>query len=239
MKAHLWQDGLVDSFQFVSNLVSSLAWPATGLGLVIYLRTEVRGVAQALVKRIEDLKKLSAGAVSAEFEKAASEVAQKSDAIAEAVQQQAAPATETEKRPAEPALALERQDREERREQKVERLLEQDPRAVVLLEFIEIESSLTELFSARYGSRTPRTGFSKMLNQLVRDGVLDADVAGVLKDLAALRNELSHEPEATVTEEAARSYAEAASVAQKLLGIALLREGNRARSVSPSGRREG
>jgi hypothetical protein len=216
----------MDWLQFASDLTASLVWPAVVIGLVVYLRGEVRSVAQALVRRMGDLKKLSAGAVSAEFEKAASEVAQRTDAIADVVGKGELPVSETHDESKEIAVSpiQQEQESEERRRDKIDRLLEQDARAVVLLEFIEVESALTELYNLRYGSTSPKSGFNKMVNQLVRDGTLDADVAGVLKDLAGLRNEISHEPDTTVTEEAARRYAEAASTALRLLSIAQARE---------------
>jgi hypothetical protein len=63
-----------------------------------------------------------------------------------------------------------------------------------------------------------------LVGQLVRDKVLDPDVAGVLRELAALRNELSHEPDATVTEEAARNYADAAASVVQFFRAARLAE---------------
>jgi hypothetical protein len=197
----------VGSFQFASSLVASLAWPVVVLVVVVYLRGEVKSVAQALAARVQDLKKLSAGAVSAEFEKGASDVARRSDAIAASDANLGA------------GLDMSQQVEAEldKRQEKIDRLIEQDPRAVVLLEFIEVESALGYLYETRFPDRQ-KTGFIKMVNELVKVGVLPANLAGVLRELAALRNELSHRPDTTVTEEAARNYAEAASQATFVMG---------------------
>lgn len=199
------------ALEFTSKLIASLVWPLVAVGVMWFLRNEVKDLAGALVKRMKDLKKLSAGAVSAEFDRGATQVAEKTDAIAESVEE-SAPSTRAEL----PEL-VEGTDAHDQ-QAKLDRLLEQDPRAVVLLEFIEVESALTKMYEAKYGRDSRRTtGFIRMTNLLVRDGALDPALGEALKDLAALRNQLSHQPEMTVSASSARNFAEAASTSAELL----------------------
>ncbi|CQD22334.1 hypothetical protein BN000_05572 [Mycobacterium europaeum] len=100
------------------------------------------------------------------------------------------------------------------RKDKVERLLEQDPRAVVLLEFIEVESALTNVYQQLFAKPwlpSSRPSFTQMVNTLAEWEIIAGDMAGVMTELAQLRNKIAHEPGATVTEDAARDYVSAAA----------------------------
>ncbi|WP_090423167.1 hypothetical protein [Mycobacterium europaeum] len=193
--------------EFVSSLVSSLGWPIVVIVVVIYLRSEVKSVAQGFSHRIKDMTKVQAGNVSAEFERGASEVAQRMDAMVSADGMELTTGETDVIQQLPDGTVDDRKD-------KVERLLEQDPRAVVLLEFIEVESALTNVYQQLFAKPwlpSSRPSFTQMVNTLAEWEIIAGDMAGVMTELAQLRNKIAHEPGATVTEDAARDYVSAAA----------------------------
>lgn len=95
------------------------------------------------------------------------------------------------------------------------RLAEIDTRAAVLLAFIDVEAALRDaanrsVSDSRLHERWRRgASIATIARELNRQGIITDDAVAVLSDLAALRNQVSHDSKVVVTEEAVTKYIEA------------------------------
>jgi hypothetical protein len=184
----------MDWLSFTASLVHSLAWPAAIVIAVIVLKERLAGLLTALGTRIADLTKLSAMGVNLEFEKGAESLNRAAEELAPANSEPATtPGTE---------------------EARLLQLADLDPRAAVLLGFIDVEAALRRVadniappISGRRHRAASVTSISK---ELVNRGIITQQAASVLTELAVLRNQVSHDSDVRVSKGGAEQYIQAA-----------------------------
>jgi hypothetical protein len=68
-----------------------------------------------------------------------------------------------------------------------------DPRAAVLLSYADMESAIRQRFREIYPQERPGAGFGRVVEVLHRDRVVDDDVAGAMRQMSKIRNQVAHE----------------------------------------------
>jgi hypothetical protein len=181
---------------FTASLVRSLAWPVAVVIAVFVLRRRIAEMLAALAARLGDLKKLSAMGVDLEFEREAAQVS--------AAAEELAPDGVGNAIASDPEL------------DRLKRLAEIEPRAAILLGFIDVEAALRStadrsVKDLRLHERWRRgASIGSIARELNRRDIISEQAVGVLSELAGLRNQVSHDSEVRLSTAAAQSYVDAA-----------------------------
>lgn len=154
----------MDWKQFVSSIITSLAWPTVVVVLLVILRKELRGVA----RRIQELS--LPGGVKATFEKDL----ERGREITEHA----------------PALAKRPEEAEEHQKTDMQKLAIESPDGAVVLAYIEIERKIRAI-SNQLG-KPDWADQRKTVNELVRREVLDPAFEQLFVSLRNARNAAAH-----------------------------------------------
>lgn len=176
-------------FEFIAQMSNAWAWPAVASGAIVLLRKQIKSAAEALVKRVEHIKRVKAAGVDIELEQQMQNIAA-ATAAAEGELRSEAPQTPNEAPPEDVPLPPETANE---RLTKYQQLAVLDPRAAILLPFSDLERSIRGRFRQLHPEERPTVGFPRMVDVLRRDGYLDDDVAGSLKQMSRIRNQVAHE----------------------------------------------
>jgi hypothetical protein len=174
---------------FVVQMSQAWAWPVVAGSAIILLRKQIKSAAEALVARVGDIRRLKAPGVDVEFEREMRELAETTAATTEELQ------TETPNAlpPAQPEDVVLPPETAEERLTKYQQLAQLDPRAAVLLPFSDMERFIRERFQHLYPNERPTVGFSRIVDILHREGWVSDDIAGALRTMSRLRNQVAHE----------------------------------------------
>jgi hypothetical protein len=179
----------VSWFEFVTQMSNAWAWPAVATGAMVLLRKQLKMLAEAFVKRVDDIKRVKAAGVDIELEKQMQNIAA-ATAAAEGELRSEAPKALNETVPEDIPLPPETADE---RLTKYQQLALLDPRAAILLPFADLERSIRGRFRQLHPEERPTVGFARIVDVLHRDGKLDSDIAGSLKQMSRIRNQVAHE----------------------------------------------
>jgi hypothetical protein len=188
--------------QFTSNLVGDLVWPAVVVVAITMFR-------HPLARAIRSLQSVKWRDFEATFERQVEETQQVAEALRPEVTAKPYDATVTAKAydatvEAMPAWVA-----------RLRVVATTSPSAAVLDAWREVEGEIRRI-ARRYG----RASAVKAAQMLAEAGVIPRNVLGVILDLAGLRNQVAHTPDAAVSEDAALSYISAAeSVVEVLRAI--------------------
>lgn len=178
----------MDVRSFISELVSSVAWPLTVIGVAILLRP-------SLASLLADVKELRFRGLEATFERdlaTARRIADEAEDVAEVI-----------------SMPMSTQD------ERLVRLAEISPRAIIIEAWAELESAARSALSANQGQRPPTAGILGDL--LLERGVFDEAGFQIYSILRALRNRVAHEAEYSLAAGEALEYAGLArSLAERL-----------------------
>jgi len=167
----------MDWLTFVARIIEALAWPLVVLVLLIALRGEFKSL-------VPLLRKLKAGPLEAEFEKAVQEVSKEADIdVAAATYVPAAP------------------------EDKLYTLARINPRSAILEAWMKVEAIAKRAAIHNGGSPTPdvSTGL-KAIRELTKQSLLNPDDIALFHDLRGLRNQAAHLETFDVTENSAIEF---------------------------------
>lgn len=204
----------MNNLDFFASLVQSLAWPVVVGALLIIGRGQVAKVAAALIARIPEIASLKAGSGEINF-----------DARAAEVFQQAAITIHS----SEPSVS-DSSDASSRREPVidgvdadhlfggigwgvVEKLLDAEPRAAVLLSWIAVEDALNKRFAAMFpGDADRRVPVRQKAERVLRFDEDGSATLDFLLDLQSMRNDVLHNAGTTFSRAAADDYVGAADI---------------------------
>jgi hypothetical protein len=179
----------VSWFEFIAQMSNAWAWPAVATGAIVLLRSQIKSAADAVVKRVDDVKRVKAAGVDIELERQIQDIAA-TTAAAEGELRSEAPKDLNETTPEDvsfpPETAKERLT-------KYQQLALLDPRAAILLPFADLERFVRQRFERLYPEERPTTGFARIVDILHRDGRLDDFIADSLKQMGRIRNQVAHE----------------------------------------------
>lgn len=175
----------MDALTFISELVRSLAWPATSVVLVLLLR-------KPIAELIPLLRRLKYKDLELEFGRRVAEV--KAEASEELP-------------PPQPPAAYEAAE-----EQTLLELAKLSPRAAVTEAWRQVEVAAIEAARRNDISVSPSEAMSptRVLRALERHRVIDAGKLGLMHDLRGLRNQAAHSPEFAISTAAALEYVQLA-----------------------------
>lgn len=179
----------MDWLDFTVQMSNAWAWPLVTSGIVVFLRKPIKSAATGIVARLADLRRLKAPGVELDFEREVKELAATTAATTDELRAdspKALPATEPED------VVLPSETAGERLS-KYEQLARLDPRAAILLSFSDLEGSIRDRFHQLYPEYRPGVGFARIIDQLHKDGRLDDDIAGSLRQMSKIRNQVAHE----------------------------------------------
>ncbi len=176
-------------FEFITQMSNAWAWPVVASGTIILLRKQIRLAAEAVVKRVGDIKRVRAGGVDIELEKEMRVIAATTAAAEEELRSEAPKALQEkpfEDIPLPPETADERLS-------KYQQLALLDPRAAVLLPFADLERAIRGRFRQLHPEERSTLSFLRIIEILNRNGQLDDHIAGSLMQMSSIRNRVAHE----------------------------------------------
>lgn len=170
----------MDWLTFVSKFIESVSWPLAVTAGVYFLRTELRDL-------VPFIKRLKAGPLEAEFERALQEVAEDIPTVAPNIQG--------------PRLQL------------LNDLVRINPRSAIVEAWIGIDAAVRKAALQRIASSPPPDVSSPLraMRALVQHGIISADDAALFQDLRGLRNQAAHSDGFAIHEGAASKYIEMAA----------------------------
>lgn len=178
----------MDVLTFISQLVSTLAWPAVVVGAMLFLRRE-------LPQLVASLRKLRFKEVEVEFGEAAEQVAIETSS--------AVPLPK-------PDTKLSGEN-EQDVEAQLNSIADLSPRAAVLEAWLRVEAAAVALIRKRGANAVgPTPGPLRLRQALLQTNVLTPSQLGVYQSLHKLRNEAVHVPDAQFTSTAVAKYIQAA-----------------------------
>jgi hypothetical protein len=202
--------------EFVSSIVSSLAWPAVAAVAIVVLRKNLRNLVEKVVERVPDLAEISALGAHLKFEKSLTELEKDAQVIAVEAEGSATAQTPEVTADAEGALGANgtisatAEVKSAIDDEFQANVLPRNPRGTVMSAYRQVQKAAADALGRHTGIRpavyrvSPRT----VALQLT-EGELDPQLEKVLLDLRKTRNLASHE-ESAVTPEAADRYARVA-----------------------------
>jgi len=190
----------MDWLEFIAQMTSAVAWPLVAFIALILLRTQIRSAADSLVARIGEITRLKSPGVDIEFAKQVEELAERTEVVLKGEAQPLSPAETV-------APSITGEPPSGRYEQ-YEYLTFVDPRAAILVSFSDLELLVKAEFERRYPKSKSWISFSRMIQQLFKDGLMDEDIYASLRELADLRNQVAHKTMEIKTE-TAQHYVEA------------------------------
>ncbi|WKK11956.1 hypothetical protein QYN14_25755 [Rhodococcus ruber] len=210
----------MSGLEFIAQLVEALIWPAIFVGCLIVGRRKVGTLVTAVINRVPKMTKLQAWEIAAEFAEQAEETrkavdeATPSPVLTRSVQAELPLEVDvkvdvTGSDGAVPAAAetakLTPIDRA-----KLDRLIDEDPRAGVMMAWIDLETLLRARFVEQFGQPMRALPIGRMANDVMGVSSEGRDLVGILHDLRGLRNMVAHNAGAQISQDAARDYVEAA-----------------------------
>lgn len=208
----------VTGFELTGELASALAWPVLVGVVIIIARKQIRSIAEAIAERVKFITKVTAPGVSVELEAEAKAVAQKSEQIERPTQHLALEGIESEE--AFGNLTVTVAEASEERESVRQRLAAEDPRAAILLSYIELERFLTFAFRAAYNVPNfhpwdlPQTAA-----RLEEKDLLPPDSKVLVESLQGIRNKVLELKSQEVSHDTAKFFSEAVG---NMIGYLLL-----------------
>jgi hypothetical protein len=174
--------------EFISSILSALAWPIAVIFIVIILRRPLRH----LLLRLETLR---GPGVEATFER---QIEEAKDEVASAV-----------------AGSPQVQRSEESRQERLEvddllQLADVSPRAAILEAWLRVESALAEAAAKLDLPPNMRRGTLLFIETLERQGVMSPEVGRAIRRLRNLRNVVVHTPTLDISRESIIDYVETA-----------------------------
>jgi hypothetical protein len=171
----------MDALTFIATVIGSLAWPLTVLAVVLLLRAQIVALFPAL-------KRLKAGPVEAEFERAVEQIKKEAPPELEAPRQL-------------PASV-------DARRREFLQLAAINPRAAIVEAWRGVESAAQRAGIQRIiGSPMPDLSTPlKTIRALAREGVAGPEEVALFHDLRGLRNQATHAADFSPTYEAAVDY---------------------------------
>jgi hypothetical protein len=180
----------VDWLTFLSNVIASIAWPATILLLLVLVRKELPKIARSL-------KRLKYKDIELEFGEVAKVIANE---VKEAVPE----AKDNAQLAGHPSVM-------ERR--RLESIAEISPRAAILEAWLQVEASAVKLIQKRKPDAYKiYPGPMRLRDNLVDGEILNFRQIAAFENLRKLRNEAVHVPDMEFTESAVSSYIASAIV---------------------------
>lgn len=170
---------------FVVQMSQAWAWPAVAGSAIIMLRRQIRSAADRFVERVGEIARLQFPGGSVDFRREVEQLAHTTEEL-KSEQPQALPTTRPEEVVLPPETA-------EQRLAKYEQLAVVDPRAAILLPFSDLEGLIRQRFRELYPQERANLGFNRIVEMLHRDGRLDDDIAGSLRQMSRIRNQVAHE----------------------------------------------
>ena len=184
----------MNGLQFAATVIGDLVWPGVSLTAIYVFRSELRNL-------LGSLRKFTWGDKVAEFDKRLGEAENEASALPPPIEPLALPAPDT---------ATE--------EERFEVALELSPELAVLEAWIPVEKELQAL-AVRKGYTSSRSrSVTYTIRRLRSDGVLDARIENLLKELRELRNIAIHRRDGIpLTIDDAKRYEELASTVLEAL----------------------
>ena len=180
----------MSGWEFTIRLIEALAWPAAIVVIVFSFRGELR-------KMLPLLRKLKAGPIEAEFEKAILEAKEEAELLT-----YDSNAIEVLDNKAEPLL----------------KLAESNPRSAILESWLGVESALKRAAFQHAGSPLPSASSPiQQIRVLDRDDLLNPVDVALFHDLRGLRNQAVHISDLQLSSTAAKNYIELAANLQSRL----------------------
>ncbi|MFZ1641838.1 MAG: hypothetical protein WAV07_10485 [Candidatus Contendobacter sp.] len=180
----------MDNLTFITKLLEHAAWPLAAFAIILFMRAEIRAL-------LPYLRKLKAGPVEAEFERAVSEMSTKATSL-----------------PA-PSVARALSDPDD---DVVRQLAKFHPRSAILESWREVEIAANQALSKRRpnGPAAPMRA-TQVVNEVLEAKLLSAEASYTLQSLRTLRNQVVHEHGFEPSVTAAQRYVQSAKQLKTLL----------------------
>lgn len=172
-------------FEFIAQMTSSLVWPSVVSGTIILLRKQIKSAADRLVSRVGEIRHLKAPGVAIDFRDEVEKLAKETEEL-----ESEAPKALLRQHPVDVVLPTETADE---RLSKYHQLATIDPRAAILLPFADMEGAIRQRFHRLYPHERRGLSLVRILDKLVTDRRLDAEIANVLRQMGKIRNQAAHE----------------------------------------------
>jgi hypothetical protein len=175
--------------EFISQMSSALAWPVVAAGAIILLRTQIKEVVAALAKKVRDIRRVKAAGVDIELEQQMQGIAATTAAATLDLRAETPNALPL----AQPEDVLMPPETADERLSKYQHLALLDPRAAIILPFSDLERAIRQRVHQLYPQERSNLSFARIVDILHRDGKLDDDIAGALRQMSKIRNQVAHE----------------------------------------------
>lgn len=190
----------MDWKSFTSSLIGDCIWPVVVIAVVIYFRVPIRD----LIDRMQHFKGFGVDATF--FERQAQNLADETKRLVTLSPEPIAVRHDEPRRiPIEGSKEATVSSEEVLWGNSLRGLARTTPRAVVTEAWTHVEGEIAKL-AKPYGVRTSTV---TMLRRLVQQEVIPGRVASVIQELRTMRNEVAHNPEFEVGEDAALDYLDA------------------------------
>jgi hypothetical protein len=178
---------------FIASVIKSLAWPVAVVIIVFFMRVRLAALIGGLTARLANLSKLTAPGLALEFEKGTEEVSRAAEQLTGATRTEAPTKSESEERA------------------RLQQLAEVEPKAAVIMAFIDVEAALRSAADRALGLSGRKLSTLAITNMMVLRGILTVEAGGVLSDLSSLRNQAAHQADIRIGVESAQQYIDAAA----------------------------
>lgn len=179
---------VMNTLNFASNVIESLAWPVAAIVLVVLLRNDIAKLAPFI-------KRLKAGPVEAEFEREVRAL--------------------RESTPAPPKLAI-APPKDTASKNFLFQLAELHPRSAILESWVRVEAAARALLESRAiaAAKPSYLPAARLAEPLAQQELITQDQVTLFHELRRLRNEVAHAQGFEPTFESARAYIDLASFLQ-------------------------
>ena len=193
----------MDALTFVSNVISSVVWPATVIMAIIVLRNPLRALIRNLGRRLHSVK-FPGG--EAEFSQELAEVKQAAD-------EAQLPAAKFE--PTEEHMLLQ----EEEDKQHWVRLAKISPRSAIVEAWRNVENAIVEVARKADIPKEETHSTMALIRALVKRQVISPDVLPIISELRSIRNTAVHGVDFNISQPDVEQYLSIANrVVTKLRG---------------------
>jgi hypothetical protein len=208
-------------FEAVSNLFLGLAWPIIIGILIIVLRKQLKQTVDAVNKRVEHITEVRAAGVTVKLrelrEQQAKQIAERTEPFKESAEARMGQFSgggqlSATVRPSSIVSAGVVGPPTFRAESKTihRRLAEEDPRAAILLTYIELERFITDVYKKAFPDDKTEPNLLQMIDSLVETKkVLPSNFHDIVRQLYSLRSEVLHGKSDEVSADTAKLYRDA------------------------------
>ncbi|QXW04027.1 hypothetical protein [Rhodococcus globerulus] len=212
-------------FEFFASLVESLAWPLV-IGILLYVgRSQVAKVVKELIARIPEIESLKAGSGEVNFGARAAQVKEEAQEVVGAsasdVRGLSQPRADGQSRGRQPVIEGVPADHQFGGIgwDVMNKLLDVDPRAAVLLSWIEVEGALNEKYEAMFpGDDSRRISSRKKAERMLAVDEQGQATLSFLLDLQSMRNDVVHDSRVSFSRQAGEDYVGAVDIVIRHLG---------------------